>query len=376
MPSLAHAQTAAMREAEALLGAEATDSGSPSFTPARAVRFDPRDHVFLRSALAIDLHYGRATVTLPLFKGFDPDGAPVYFILTEASDFDVARRMGLNYAPKLKAAVGSAGAQPVTLDGGHMHFVGRVDFSPERKVEPGKDYPFPPALAVPGAVADARWSSIVVLPSGDVLNAQIVHNGSGDHDRLKAVDETRLRVTLSLLDGFHAGKQYFYHLVTDASADVPAVIEQGVYAPTLGKIPAFGQSLRSEPSALLGFSPVANGITDTSTDQFQGFGASLGNGGIDPINVFPLGPDNDNRSQGNNYSPLWDAHVVVWTPAAYKVGKVRRITSFDDLKALVRQGLIVSAAPDGPANPFVGGINPLRVIINCPVIAQPERVIR
>jgi hypothetical protein len=49
--------------------------------------------------------------------------------------------------------------------------------------------------------ADARWSSIVVLAGGVVLNAQIVHNDTGSHDRVKAIDLRKLTVTLSILDG-------------------------------------------------------------------------------------------------------------------------------------------------------------------------------
>jgi hypothetical protein len=78
---------------------------------------------------------------------------------------------------------------------------------------------------------------------------------------------------------------------------------------------------------------VLNGITDTSTGQDQGFASTLANGGIDPINVFPIDPDNDNPSETNNYSPMWDAHVNQWTEAAIAAGEVRRITSFEDLQA-------------------------------------------
>ncbi|WP_448604840.1 hypothetical protein [Thermoleptolyngbya sp.] len=49
---------------------------------------------------------------------------------------------------------------------------------------PGSPYPFPPKVANPGAIADAQWSSMAVLPSSVVLNAQMVHNASGSHDRL------------------------------------------------------------------------------------------------------------------------------------------------------------------------------------------------
>jgi hypothetical protein len=220
-----------------------------------------------------------------------------------------------------------------------MKFAGNVDFSPEYKVVPG-DPPsyFPPKVANPGAVADDKWSSIVVLPSGLVLNAQIVANASGHHPRVKAIDTDNLTVTLSILDGVQGGNQYFYHLVTDASVPIAAVLEKGVLAPRLAKIPEFGESLPGEKSALLGFSPVLNGRTDKGSGEDQGFSTALANGGIDPINVFPIGPDNDNPSRENNYSPLWDAHVSMWTQAAIDAGKVHRIHSMDEQKSLIREG--------------------------------------
>jgi hypothetical protein len=96
--------------------------------------------------------------------------------------------------------------------------------------------------------------------------------------------------------------------------------------------------------------------------------------GVDPINVFPIGPDNDNRSRENNYSPLWDAHVSMRTQAAFDAGKVHRIRSMDEQKSLTREGLLTSASinPSGPGNPYVGGLRPTQAIINCPVIAHPD----
>jgi len=313
-------------------------------------------------------------VTLPLYRGLSPDGKDVFYIITEASDFGVARRMGVNYAPKLAKAIGSAGAQTVTLKDGIMQFKGSVDFSPTYKVVAG-DPPtyFPPKAADPGAIADAGWSSIVVLPSGLVLNAQIVHNDSGSHLRLVALDLKGRQVTMSILDGVQGGKQYFYHLVTDASAPVPAVLEKGVYAPTLAKIPAFGKSLPSDDSALLGFSPVLNGRTDKGSGEDQGFSTALANG-IDPINVFTVGPENDDAAQTNHYSPLWDAHVSMWTAKAIAAHKVHRIHSIDEQKELIAEGYLTSADinPPGAGNPYVGGLRPTQAIINCPVFAQPE----
>ncbi|MBW4474354.1 MAG: hypothetical protein KME45_28865 [Stenomitos rutilans HA7619-LM2] len=362
-----------LAEAQALLATAAKESGRPVYSEATAIKFKPSDNVYVKSVLAVDFTYGKANVTLPLYKGFSPQGKSVYYIITEASDFDVAKKLGINFAPKMKKAIGSAGVQSVTMSNGLIKFKGNVDFSPQYQVEPGSPNPFPPKVAKPGAIGDAQWSSMVVMPSRVVLNVQMVHNDSGSHDRLVALDLKQRTVTMSILDGFQGGKQYFYHLVTDVSAEVPSVLEKGVFTPRLAKVPEMGKSTPSDRSALLGFSPVLNGITDTATGQFQGFEASLANGGIDPINVFPIPPSNDDRSATNNYSPLWDAHVNMWTDAAIKAGKVRRITSFEDLKGLVEAGLVTSAYinPEGAGNPWLFGLRPTRAVINCPVIAHP-----
>jgi hypothetical protein len=364
----------AMAEANALLATEAQESGRAAYSSGHGVDFKASDNVYVKSALAVDFTYRHATVTLPLFRGVSPTGSDEFYIITDASDFAVARRMGINYAPKLAEAIGSEGVQQVTLHDGVMQFKGDVDFSPVYQVVAGPPPTyFPPKVANPGAVGDSAWSSIVVLPGGLVLNAQIVSNNTGAHDRVKSIDLKDRKVTLSILDGVQGGRQYFYHLVTDASAQVPAVLERGVYAPRLAKIPAFGRSLPGEKSALLGFSPVLNGRTDEGSGQDQGFSTALANG-VDPINVFPIPPENDDAARTNNYSPLWDAHVSMWTARAIREGKVHRIHSMDEQKTLIREGYLTSAFinPPGPGNAFVGGLRPTRAIINCPVIAHPD----
>jgi hypothetical protein len=258
--AVAASEANALKEARAILTAESMETERAPYRPGHGVNFNPSDHVFIKSALGIDFAYRNASVTLPLFRGLSPQGKDVFYIIAEASDFEVAHRMGVNYSPKLAEAIGSPGVQNVTLEDGIMKFAGDVDFSTEYKVVPG-DPPgyFPPKAANPGAVADDKWSSIVVLPSGLVLNAQIVANASGQHLRVKAIDSEGRTVTLSILDGVQGGNQYFYHLVTDASVPIAAVLEKGVFAPKLAKIPQFGKSLPGEKSALLGFSPVLNG---------------------------------------------------------------------------------------------------------------------
>jgi hypothetical protein len=264
----AASEASALKEARAILTAESMETERPPYHPGHGVNFNPSDHVFIKSALAIDFAYRNASVTLPLFRGLSPQGKDVFYIITEASDFEVAHRMGVNYAPKLAEAIGSPGVQNVTLEDGIMKFAGDVDFAQEYKVVPG-DPPgyFPPKAANPGAVADDQWSSIVVLPSGLVLNAQLVQNASGHHLRVKEIDSEARTVTLSILDGVQGGNQYFYHLVTDASVPIAAVLEKGVFAPKLAKIPQFGESLPGEKSALLAFSPVLNGRTDKGSGE-------------------------------------------------------------------------------------------------------------
>jgi hypothetical protein len=351
----------------------ARESGRPAYSPRTAVRFKASDNVFVKSALAVDFTPRNATVTLPMYRGMGPDGAPVWYILTDASDFDTARAMGLNYAPKMRHITADQGGQAVTVDGGIMRFRGAVDFSPVRQVVGGAASPFPPSVAKPGAVADAEWSSGVVLPSGVVLNAQVVANATGAHDRLKAMDMAKRTVTLSLLDGVQDGKPLYYHLVTDVSADVPATLENGVFAPRMAALAAFGKNMAGDRSSLLGFSPTINGPQEPGRGMEQGFASSIANNGIDPVNVFPIRPDNDNRSQNNNYSPMWDAHINQWSAAAVRANKVRRITSFADLTRLVRSGDVENASmnPPGPGNTFVAGLRPSKAIVNCPVIAHP-----
>lgn len=363
-----------LKEAADLLTLAAKESGRPAYSPQTAVKFKDSNKVYLKSTLAVDFTYNKATSTLPLFRGLSSKGEDVFYIITEASDFKVAEKLGVNYAPKMRHAASTPGAQNVSIEGGLIKLKGDVDFSPKYEVTPGSPVPFPPNSISPGAVADRDWSSMVVMPSGGVLNIQQVQNKTGAHDRLKAIDLKKRTVTLSVLDGFQGGKQFFYHLVTDVSLDLAAVLEQGVYSPRLALVPAFGKSEPSDKSALLGFSQVVNGISDVKNPEFQGFELSLANGGIDPINVFPFGPDNSDSSENNNYSPLWDAHVVAWTEQAVKAGKVRRIKSFEDLKGLVDAGLIVSAAKEGEGNPWLFGLKPLKVTINCPVIAHPATV--
>lgn len=371
-------EKAALAEADDLLGATAALTGTSKdnqtmlrTADAAAIRFPRSKNVFFPGALAID--FQRKTVTLPLYKGIGPSGSPTYYILTEAANFNVARILGVNYAPKLVFGRDNDGSQEATIEHGMIKFEGDVDFSPTRVVKAGP-FPntFPPAVAQPGARGDARYSPLVVLPSGSVINAPIVANSTGTHDHLVSIDYKKGTVVFELLDGFQGGQEYYFHLVTESSDIGAATIERGTYTPRLAKLPAFGQSFITDESALLGFSPVSNGETGRNNPERQGLNSTILDGtAYDPINVFPLDPDNK-KEYGNNYSPMWDAHINAWTPAAIAAGKRRRIKSIEDLTELVNKGYVTNfAGNSGEPNGFIAGLKPTNVIINCPVMAQP-----
>ena len=349
-------------------------STRPKFTPQNAVSFPSNYNVYVKSAIAIDFTYRFAWVRLPLFKGVMDNASDkdCYYIITEASDPNVAVQMGVNFAPRMKNIGDGSGYQYVTVDdNGLMHFKGTVNFNIKRISLPGIESPFPPQVARAGGLADANWSSFVILPDGVVLNAQMVHNSTGYHDRIQRINVDDRTVDMIILDGFQGGREFFYHMVTDVSVEVPATIENGFVAPRLANIPTFASTGSEATSAVLAFSPVLNGPMTLGSEQ--GFNVSLANKGVDPINVFPFPPNNDNLTSSNMYSPMWDAHVSQWTDAAIKSGKVRQITGFQDLKNLVAQGLVTSAYinPPGPANPTVFGLRATKALINCPVIAHP-----
>jgi hypothetical protein len=178
-------------------------------------------------------------------------------------------------------------------------------------------------------------------------------------------------VVFKLLDGFQGGEQYFYHISTESNDIAAATIESATYVPRLASLPAFGKNLPTDKSALLGFSPTANGETGVNNPERQGLNSTILDG-LAPINTFPLDPDN-NKKENNNYSPMWDAHINIWTDAAIQAGKRRRITGFEDLEQLVAEGSVTNApANTGNPNAFVAGLKPSNAIINCPVIAQPK----
>ncbi|WP_282080985.1 hypothetical protein [Aquimarina algiphila] len=385
-------------ESSLLLESIRQDGGIPFNADNPALTFTAEQNVFLPSILGIDFRTDRSvvpagpTARFPMFQGWEttPSGPrECYYVITESSDREMARELGVIFSPRMAEAIGSGGEQNATwTDDGRLVFEGSVDFSPKRSLTAGGTsadgllFGFPPAEVNPGAIADGAWSSYVVLPSGVVINAQLVANSTGIHDRIPhpdgngpaqeddlnnpnlAIDQAS--VVMQLLDGWHNGSPYYFHIVTDTSDPGPATIELGVFAPRLANLPTFGLF---PGGSMLPFSPTANGRT-TDTDGFgvQGLNsASLSDRQVqDPTNTFPIDPSDE------RYAPMWDAHITEFTVPESERPILR---SFDQINQLLADGTLIpfrgNANPSPLANSLSDLLTATGAIINCPVITQP-----
>jgi len=141
--------TAVLTSIAALIGAiAAVFASAASSAPAAPAA----SKVLLKSALAFDAK--ASTITLPLLRGRSASGRAIWYVVTDSSDRADARRRGINFAPKLRNALGTKAVQRGRLAGGAVAFAGTVNFRPKTVVEPGEDG-FPPAKVKPGALGDA-----------------------------------------------------------------------------------------------------------------------------------------------------------------------------------------------------------------------------
>lgn len=288
--------------------------------------------------------------TLRIHPSVDDDGEQAYYVVTESSDKKDAKRRGVNYSPKLANAVGTAAVQNGWYDRrGVLHVEDTVDFSPNRLVTPSATG-FPPLAASPGAVGQADYSPLIKLPNGVVINAPHVMNASGSHDKLTAPIAAG-KATFQETEGFYDGKEVYY-VSFDASQPDVAALEAATYAPNLNAAPGLGSNDK-ETSARSGIAPFANGQTGVDNPNRQGLNSALLGEG-DPLNVVQT------RPRQNEYSPLWDVHLSVWSAAATVAGRNTVQVDFDKIIDLAEDGDIV-----GPA----GAWGAVGAIVNCPVIS-------
>lgn len=335
--------------------------------------------IFLSSTVHLDIATG--DITLPMYKG-KKNGETVWYIITEASNQALAKKLGVNYAPKLANALGTVAVQnvrkvnaqtgaslPATADfksqGVVVEFEGGVDFSPQRIVVPGPNG-FPPASFQAGAVGDAKYSPLITMGDGIVLNASQVANATGMHDAIVSIDVKKRTVTLDQFFGFYEFERVLY-LHQDASVELVAAVEGSTWAPNLNAAPGLGSNDRAT-SARSAIIPIVNGELGVNNPNRQGLqSALLGEG--DPLNLTQEEPGEEDGVV--LYSPVWDIHLVVWTDAAIAAGERRLLTDADEIADLFAQGLLISGTPNsGVANSSLQGMVALGAISNCPMTAN------
>lgn len=313
--------------------------------------------VFLESAIAVD--DGRGTVTLPLREGRH-DGDVVWYVVTEASDRRTARARGVNAAPRLVNALGTAAVQQGSLADGLLVFTGTVDFSPERVLVPGPDG-FPPAELAAGAVGDEAYSPLVTVDDQTVLNASHVANDSGVHDAVIDIDYDARTVTLDTINGFYEGNQVQY-LHQEASVELVAAVEGSTWAPLLDAAPEIGSN-DPRTSARAAIIPIVNGLRlREDMFQWQGLQTALLDR-IDPLNITQVIPGE------RDYTPVWDVTPAVWTDEAIANGDRERLTDHEDVADLVASGLLTNGGT-GPPNESLEGLLTLPGISNCPIVLE------
>ena len=368
------------------LAAAACDDDGPTGSGPDQIRSIPNN---MTSASQVDTV--NATAVFPLYRGEDMDGNSVFYTITESTEVDESIRLGLNWAPKMIHALGTKATQKATVvnrgrrnpnDFPVVRFSGNVDFSPVRKLVPGQDiFPLDPATT-PGSVGDANYSPLFTMDDSIVFNGSHLANRTGVHDKVISMDTVGMTVKLQLVKGFYEGFLILYSSTETSNEDI-AALETGTYAPNMNFAPFPGDDkpFRSAREAII---PIVNGPTGRDNPRRQGLrSAVLGEG--DPLNIFQEQAgcqDADDPAAFCDavlYSPLWDVHPVMWTQEAIDKG-IRDIVTTDKREViaplnvidLLADGYMVPAAPNGPRNATLGGLNAAGFIVNCPIVFVPE----
>jgi hypothetical protein len=298
------------------------------------------------------------------------DGRRVWYVLTDTSDREEAKALGLLFSAKLKYTEFSARGGRLNSERVLVFRGGSVDFSPERRVEPGTGTDaFPPRVAEPGSRGSRGYSPLVRVRNvgNTVYNAPIVAgnvsaerlnefcDGNVDHsivhDNVVKICPREQTVTLRATTGFSFARPILY-LSTDANDEVAAALEGVTFAPGLRDVSVGGDD--SAFSAIERIFVATNGPTGRDNPQRQGLNSALRGEGS-ALNVFGGIP-----TVANDYSPLWDANIYSWTREAIERGY--RSRNFEEFRIL---GLAAQGHITGPNGGEFGSSG---IIINCPPI--------
>jgi hypothetical protein len=353
-------------------GADHVIFGSNSF-------FEPSD---VQGPTSFSENAEQTVATYPLYRGTTGKGKQVDYVITDASTLSAARALGVNYAPKLALAVGTAAVQvsPSQITSGNgIDFPATVNFSAARDLQPNPLTGFPPATATPGPVGRAGYSPFVLVSfDGEfvVLNAPQIANSTGQHPKLVGTI-TPSSTTASMQETFGCFDDLSVHYVSfESSNPVAAAIENVTYAPAMNKAPSPGCADDEEATASTcsreSLAAFTNGITPLSNNQWQGLNntlltlcGTLNTSGECEDNGFEISPFNvlrgvPNPTQKFQYSPIWDIHLATWTAAAIAAGVPVRVGNFQDVSQEAAMGYVT-----GPE----GGQFASDFIVNCPPIS-------
>lgn len=229
--------------ANSLLAVAQSGGDSPARAP-DGKKLD-KDKLTLRSAQSVDLT--RNFARLPLHRG-TLNGETVWFVITDVSDESIAKRLRLNFAPRLRNITRGCPncAQVVKtsnklLGRAPVEFQGAPNFAPTRALKAGVRG-FPPTTFRPGAEAYGAYSPFVMVQgSGVVFNAPIIATGdapfdvtrhTNTHDRVLAIDPERMTADVLFVEGFANGEPILY-LSFEASDALTATIERVTFVPAL-----------------------------------------------------------------------------------------------------------------------------------------------
>lgn len=300
----------------------------------------------------------KTVLTFPVHTGTS-HGKPVWYVITDSSNQADAAARGVNFAPKLANAIGTAAVQNVTVTGGVVNFPATVSFGHVRKVTPGPNV-FPPAVANPGAVGEAAYSPLIKLPDGTVLNAPQIVNTSGAADKVVRLDTRNMAVQYRETEGFYEDK-FIHYASFDSGSPVAAAIEDMTYAPALNALPTaddegLGTSARERLVAFV------NGPTGVANPSRQGVNATVLDD-MDPHNLLHETPELPNHAAVGDleYAPMWDVHFAEWTPAAVNGGGRYQVRNVETVADLVTEGLVTG--PGG--TPFAAA----GFVVNCPLMS-------
>jgi hypothetical protein len=328
--------------------------------------------VLLMKQAQVDLEKGTARV--PLRKGRLRSGELVWFVLTDATDENIANLDGLNYSPKLAYGLTGKAAREATIerDGTFVFDAGKVDFSPERKVSAGEAPNFfPPKAAQPGSVGDENYSPLVHIKnaSKDILfNAPMLAfnvseeklnefcERNPDHhlveDKVVSICPREGYVTLQLTIGFTFSKPILY-LSTEANDPTVASLEGATYTPAMKDLP-FALEDASPGESAERIYVFVNGPTGLDNPQRQGLDSALSDG-RGPLNVLGGIP-----TINLDYSPMWRLFPAKWTEASVEHGYRSRMTDAIHIEDMASKGFIRGI--DG------GALRPVGYVVNCPIV--------